>query len=98
MKNSRRGRRSAPRRVVVVYEGVTTMRFMIMHKNDPHTEAGEKPGPELMAKMGAFIGEHAQRGTFLDGQGLGQRATRTRLTFCVGCVSFLFGSFLGVFV
>ena len=71
------------------------MRFMIMHKNDPHTEAGEKPGPELMAKMGAFIGEHAQRGTFLDGQGLGQSATRTRLTFRDGRATIKHGPYKG---
>jgi hypothetical protein len=57
------------------------MRCMLMHKHDPHTEAGERPGPELLAQMGAFIGEHAQRGTFLGGEGLGASATRTRLTF-----------------
>ena len=38
----------------------TTMRFMIMHKNDPHTEAGEPPPKELVEKMGEFIGGHAQ--------------------------------------
>ena len=36
------------------------MRFMIMHKNDPHTEAGQPPPMELVTKMGAFIGEYAQ--------------------------------------
>jgi hypothetical protein len=60
------------------------MRFMIMHKNDPHTEAGELPPPELVAKMGEYIGEHAQRGSFLGGEGLGRSATRTRLTFHAG--------------
>ena len=57
------------------------MRFLVMHKNDPHTEAGERPSPELIARMGQFIGEHAQAGRFLGGQGLGASATRTRLTF-----------------
>jgi len=28
------------------------MRFMIMHKNDPHTEAGERPPKDLVEKMG----------------------------------------------
>ncbi len=32
------------------------MRFMIMHKNDPHTEAGHPPPMELVTRMGAFIG------------------------------------------
>jgi hypothetical protein len=63
------------------------MRFMIMHKHDPQTEAGLLPPPELIARMGEYIGEHAQRGTFLGGEGLGRSATRTRLTFRAGeCV------------
>ena len=42
------------------------MRFMIMHKNDPQTEAGQPPPMELVTKMGAFIGEYAKAGRFLD--------------------------------
>lgn len=57
------------------------MRFMMMHKNDPHTEAGEKPPMELVEKMGQFIGGYAQSGRLIDGAGLGGSATRTRLTF-----------------
>jgi hypothetical protein len=57
------------------------MRFMMMHKNDPKTEAGEKPPLKLVHEMGAFIGEYAKTGRFLDGAGLGASGTRTRLTF-----------------
>src|SRR4030095_15160399 len=57
------------------------MRFMIMHKNDPNTEAGNPPPMELVNKMGAFIGEHAKAGRFIDGAGLGASKTRTRLVF-----------------
>jgi hypothetical protein len=57
------------------------MRFMIMHKNDPNTEAGNPPPIELVNKMGAFIGEYAQSGRFIDGAGLRGSATRTRLIF-----------------
>jgi len=57
------------------------MRLMMMHKNDPQTEAGEPPPMELVHKMGAFIGEHAQAGRFVDGAGLAGSKTRTRLTF-----------------
>ncbi len=64
----------------------TTMRFMIMHKNDPRTEAGEKPPMELVQKMGEFIGGHAKAGSLIDGAGLGASATRTRLTFRDGAV------------
>jgi hypothetical protein len=54
---------------------------MIMHKNDPQTEAGHPPPMELVNKMGAFIGEHAKAGRFIDGAGLGASKTRTRLVF-----------------
>src|SRR5215510_16578901 len=57
------------------------MRFMIMHKNDPNTEAGNPPPMELVHKMGALIGEYAKTGRFIDGAGLGASKTRTRLVF-----------------
>jgi hypothetical protein len=60
------------------------MRFMMMHKNDPHTEAGQPPPMELVHKMGAFIGEYASTGRFIDGAGLAGSKTRTRLVFCSG--------------
>jgi hypothetical protein len=71
------------------------MRFMIMHKHDAHTEAGELPSPELMARMGEYIGEHVQRGTFLGGEGLGRSATRTRLTFRGGQCTVQHGPYRG---
>jgi hypothetical protein len=57
------------------------MRFMIMHKNDPHTEAGLPPSMDIVHKMGAFIGEYASTGRFIDGAGLAGSKTRTRLVF-----------------
>lgn len=57
------------------------MRFMMMHKNDPHTEAGEPPPMELVHQMGAFIGEYMKNGRFIDGAGLAGSKTRTRLIF-----------------
>lgn len=57
------------------------MHMMIMHKNDPKTEAGEKPPMDLITKMGAFIGEHAKAGKLIDGAGLSGSKTRTRLVF-----------------
>jgi hypothetical protein len=57
---------------------------MIMHKNDAQTEAGNPPPMKLVQEMGAFIGEFAQTGKFLDGAGLAGSATRTRLTFREG--------------
>jgi len=60
------------------------MRFMVMHKNDPNTEAGNPPPMEIVDKVGAFVGEHAQAGRFVDGAGLGASKTRTRLVFRSG--------------
>jgi hypothetical protein len=57
------------------------MRFMIMHKNDPQTEAGHPPPMKLVTEMGEFIGEYAKTGRFIDGAGLGASKTRTRLVF-----------------
>ena len=51
------------------------MRFLTMHRHDPAHRGGRAPSTELIAKMGAFIGEHAERGEFLDGAGLGRSAT-----------------------
>jgi hypothetical protein len=71
------------------------MRFMIMHKNDPHTEAGERPPMELVEKMGKLIGELAQAGRFIDGAGLGGSKTRTRLTFRDGACTVKHGPYRG---
>ena len=71
------------------------MRFMIMHKNDPQTEAGQAPPPELVAKMGAFIGEYAQSGRFVDGAGLSGSKHRTRLVFRGGRCTIQHGPYAG---
>lgn len=71
------------------------MRFMLMHKNDPHTEAGELPPKELIEKMGAFIGGYAQSGRLIDGAGLSGSKTRTRLTFRNGQASVKHGPYAG---
>jgi hypothetical protein len=71
------------------------MRFMIMHKNDPHTEAGQPPPMELVHQMGAFIGEFAKTGRFLDGAGLAGSSTRTRLVFRDGKCTSKHGPYAG---
>jgi len=71
------------------------MRFMMMHKNDPQTEAGTPPPLELVHQMGAFIGEFVQAGRLLDGAGLGGSKTRTRLTFRDGTVTTQRGPYSG---
>lgn len=71
------------------------MRFMIMHKNDPRTEAGQPPPKDLVDKMGAFIGDFAKKGQLVDGAGLAGSKTRTRLTFRDGQVAVKHGPYRG---
>jgi hypothetical protein len=71
------------------------MRFMIMHKNDPQTEAGQPPPMELVTKMGEFVGEYAKSGRFLDGAGLSGSKTRTRLVFRDGRTTVKHGPYRG---
>src|SRR5438132_1509411 len=69
--------------------------FLVMHKNDPRTEAGERPGPEIIARMGEFIAEHARKGQLLAGEGLAGSATRTRLGFRGGQCTVKKGPYAG---
>lgn len=71
------------------------MHFLIMHKNDAQTEAGEPPPPELLSQMGAFIGKYAQSGRFIDGAGLRGSAHRTRLVFRDGRCTLKHGPYAG---
>src|SRR5678815_4638347 len=73
----------------------STMHFMIMHKNDPKTEAGHPPPMELVHEMGAFIGEYAKSGRFVDGAGLAGSKTRTRLVFRNGNCTVKHGPYRG---
>lgn len=71
------------------------MRFMMMHKHDPKTEAGLPPPPELIQRMGEFVGSYIKAGKFLDGAGLGASKTRTRLTFRGGECTVKHGPYTG---
>jgi hypothetical protein len=71
------------------------MRFMMMHKNDPRTEAGLPPPMDVVEKMGEFIGGHAKAGRLVDGAGLGGSKTRTRLTFRDGKSTVKHGPYRG---
>ena len=71
------------------------MRLLMMHKNDPKTEAGELPPAELIEQMGGFIGEYVRTGQFLGGEGLSGSATRTRLTFRGGAMTVKHGPYQG---
>lgn len=71
------------------------MHFLIMHKNDAQTEAGQPPPLELVSEMGAFIGKYAQSGRFIDGAGLLGSAHRTRLVFRGGRCTLKHGPYAG---
>jgi hypothetical protein len=71
------------------------MRILMMHKHDANTEAGNPPPSDVITKMGAFIGEHAKAGRFIDGAGLGASKTRTRLTFKDGQCTVKHGPYRG---
>jgi len=71
------------------------MRLMMMHKNDPQTEAGNPPPKELVDKMGEFVGGHAMAGRLIDGAGLAGSKTRTRLVFRNGACTAKRGPYRG---
>jgi hypothetical protein len=60
------------------------MRYIWMHKTDDETEAGVPPSPELIAKMGALMGEMAKSGVLLGGEGLQPSSMSVRLKFAGG--------------
>jgi hypothetical protein len=60
------------------------MLFMCMHKVDAKMEAGDRPPPELIQKMGQLVGRSLKAGIFKDGAGLHRSATRARITFAKG--------------
>lgn len=55
------------------------MRFMIIVKASPDSEAGTLPSEALMARMGAYHGELAKAGVLLDGAGLKSSSTGWRI-------------------
>ncbi|MEU4676295.1 YciI family protein [Micromonospora sp. NPDC023737] len=46
------------------------MRYMLMHKLDEDQPGTFDPSPEFIERMGAFVGEAAQAGVLLAGEGL----------------------------
>jgi hypothetical protein len=57
------------------------MRFLVMVKATPQSEAGELPTPEMLAKMGAFNKELAKDGVILAAEGLQPSSKGARITF-----------------
>ena len=71
------------------------MRFIIMHKTNPRWEAGEVPSPQLIAKVGALLGDLAQKGVLESGEGLRASAQGVRLRFIEGTRTVTPGPFTG---
>jgi hypothetical protein len=59
-------------------EGLTTTRYMMMHKADATSESGAVPPPELFEKMAALIEEMTAAGVFVGGVGLAPSAQAKR--------------------
>ena len=57
------------------------MRFMVMVKATPNSEAGKLPSQGLLAQMGAFNEELVKAGIMLAGEGLKPSAAGARVTF-----------------
>lgn len=72
------------------------MRFVVMHKGDEAYEAGQPPSPELLGRLGQFIGEALQAGIMVAGEGLKPSAHRVRLNFSKGKCAITKGPYVGV--
>ena len=57
------------------------MRFLILRKADPDTEAGVLPTSEEFEKMGKFMEELVKAGVFVAGEGLQPSSKGARITF-----------------
>jgi hypothetical protein len=71
------------------------MRFIIVHKTNPSWEAGVKPSPELIQRVGVLIGELAASGALETGDGLRATSTGARLRFAGGERTIRRGPFAG---
>jgi hypothetical protein len=60
------------------------MRFMILRKADPNTEAGALPNQELLAAMGQYMEDMARAGILLAGEGLRPTSEGVRVKFSRG--------------
>jgi hypothetical protein len=71
------------------------MRFIIMHKTNPHWESGAIPSPELIARVGGFLGELSKTGRLDSAAGLRASAEGVRLQFHQGERTVIAGPFAG---
>jgi len=71
------------------------MRFIIMHKTDARWEAGAIPSRELIARVGALIGELTKANVLLGAEGLRASSHGVRLRFSGGMRTVSKGPFKG---
>lgn len=57
------------------------MRFMILVKATPDSEAGKMPSPDLLEAMGTFNEELAEAGVLISGEGLQPSSKGARVRF-----------------
>ena len=74
-------------------EGLTTTRYMMMHKADATSEAGGPPPPGMLEKMQDLIAQMTRAGVFLSGVGLAPSAQAKRLRYAEGKRTVLDGPF-----
>jgi hypothetical protein len=68
---------------------------MIMHKTNAHYEAGGKPSPELIQRVGGMVGELIGSGVLKGGDGLGPSAQGARISLAGGRTQVRQGPFDG---
>ena len=69
------------------------MRFMVIVKATPNSEAGIMPSQELLAAMGAFNEELVKAGVMLAGEGLQPSSKGARVKFSSGTRTVIDGPF-----
>ena len=57
------------------------MKFMVMHYYERDEQEDEVPSPEFIERMNAFVGELAEKGVLLAGEGVKLHKGSARLTF-----------------
>jgi hypothetical protein len=77
----RAGRAAATARAHPDHQRRNAMRVMVMVKATRESEAGQMPGTELLAAMGAFNEELVKAGVMLAGEGLHPSARGKRVAF-----------------
>lgn len=69
------------------------MRFMVMVRSTPESEAGVMPSAEMVEKMGAFNNELIAAGVMLDAAGLKDSSKGARIAFSDGAPTVIDGPF-----